>query len=126
MQLSFGSKLIYLFEPGSWSEALFDVVVGSLTGVIRAFHVFWRCVYVNVVRPIGNLVGFQMSEGKRPKVADGKLKVAAVGFSRTGTVRFVFANRCNPFIGLNFLTRRDVVLCCNSARRNGVSNISYD
>jgi hypothetical protein len=41
---------------------------------------------VNVVRPVAKLVGIHLPEGKRPKVADGKLKVAAVGFSRTGTV----------------------------------------
>ena len=90
MKLSLGSKLIYLFEPGSWSEAIFDVAIGVLTGAIRAMYIFWRCIYVNIVRPIAKLVGIKLPEGKRPKVADGKLKVAAVGFGRTGTVSFVF------------------------------------
>jgi hypothetical protein len=86
VKLSLGSKLIYQFEPGSWAEAVFDVVIGTLTGTIRAFYIISRWAYVSIVRPVANLVGIHLPEGKRPKVDDGKLKVAAVGFSRTGTV----------------------------------------
>lgn len=88
MALSYGSKLIHLFEKGSWSEAIFDVAVGVYIGAIRAFYLLWKCCYVNVLRPISKLVGVQLPEGKRPKISFGELKVAAVGFGRTGTVSF--------------------------------------
>jgi hypothetical protein len=89
MRLSLGSKLIGQFEPGSWAEAVFDVIVGVLAGTLRTCYIFSTWVYVNIVRPMAKLVGLHLPEGKRPKVVDGKIKVAAVGFGRTGTVSYV-------------------------------------
>jgi hypothetical protein len=85
MRISWGSKM--QFEPGSVLEAVHEVVVGSLSGGIRAFYIMTTWVYVNIVRPLGKAVGIQFPDGKRPKTPGGKLKVAAVGFGRTGTVR---------------------------------------
>jgi hypothetical protein len=80
-----GSK--FQFEPGSWLEGAMDVCVGSFSGFVRAFYIMAIWTYVNVIRPVCQQFGIQLSDGKRPKVPDGKIKVTAVGFGRTGTVR---------------------------------------
>jgi hypothetical protein len=74
------------FEQGSWLEALQEIAIGIVTGVIRAWFVVSTWVYVNIIRPIANLIGVHLPEGKREKVTHGTLKVAALGFGRTGTV----------------------------------------
>lgn len=87
MRISMGSK--NQFEPGSWLEAIQEVVVGTLTGGIRAIYVVSSWIYVNILRPLAKAVGIHLPEGKREKTPGGKLKVAAVGFGRTGTVRWL-------------------------------------
>jgi hypothetical protein len=77
----------YRFEPGSWLESVSDVAIGSFAGSMRAFYIMLTWVYVNMVRPIAKIIGITFPDGKRPKVSNGKIKVAAVGFGRTGTVR---------------------------------------
>lgn len=85
MRLSWGSKIHY--EPGSLLEALHDIQTGVVSGTVRTAAIFATWIYVNVVRPIATLLGVSLPEGKRDHVLDGTLKVAAVGFGRTGTVR---------------------------------------
>jgi hypothetical protein len=84
MRISMGSKMH--FEPGSWLEAMQEIVVGSVTGFLRAFYIMGTWLYVNIIRPLASVVGIHFPEGKREKTPGGKLKVAAVGFGRTGTV----------------------------------------
>ena len=73
--------------PSSWRELVLDVTTGVWYGSIRAMALVRTCVYVNAVRPLAILLGFSdLPEGKRPRVANGTIKVAAVGFGRTGTV----------------------------------------
>jgi hypothetical protein len=85
MHTSVGSKMQW-FEPESWWQTGQDVVIGSVVGGYRAAYVVYVWFYVNTVRPLAHLVGVQLPDGKRPKVPHGTLKVAAVGFGRTGTV----------------------------------------
>ena len=80
-----GSK-IHL-EPDSWLEALHEIMVGTFTGSTRAFYIMSTWIYVNIVRPLAKAVGINVSAGKKEKTPGGKMKVAAVGFGRTGTVR---------------------------------------
>jgi hypothetical protein len=84
MRISMGSKMH--LEPDSWLEAAQEIVVGTLTGVIRAVYVLSNWMYVNVIRPLAKVIGVHLPEGKREKTPGGKLKVAAVGYGRTGTV----------------------------------------
>jgi hypothetical protein len=84
MRISMGSKL--RFEQGSCLEAMLETVVGTLTGTIRALYVLSTWFYVNIIRPLAKVFGIPVPEGKRARTPGGKLKVAAVGFGRTGTV----------------------------------------
>ena len=86
MRISLGSK--QQFEPDSWLEAIQEILVGTLTGGIRAIYIVSSWIYVNILRPLAKAVGIHLPEGKREKTPGGKLKVAAVGFGRTGTVRW--------------------------------------
>jgi hypothetical protein len=81
---SMGSK--QHFEQGSWMEAIQEFVVGTITGLIRSAYIMSTWFYVNIVRPLAKVVGLHFPEGKREKTPGGKLKVAGVGFARTGTV----------------------------------------
>lgn len=85
MRISLGSK--QHFESGSWLEAVLEILVGSLTGSIRACYIVTTGVYLNVIRPMASVLGIRFPTGKRKKMLGGKIKVAAVGFGRTGTVR---------------------------------------
>jgi hypothetical protein len=85
MRITLGSK--HRFEPGSILETIVDVFTGSLTGTVRAIQIVSTWVYANTIRPFANnVLGLHLSAGMRPKVPDGTIKVAAVGFGRTGTV----------------------------------------
>ena len=73
--------------PTSWREAILDVGTGVWYGTMRSMAVVGTCLYVNAVRPLALLLGFpNLPAGKRPRVPNGKIKVAVVGFGRTGTV----------------------------------------
>ena len=65
-----------------------DVITGAWNGFRRAFLIMGTCAYVNVVRPIAIRLGCSnfVPEGKRPRVSNGQIQVAVVGFGRTGTV----------------------------------------
>jgi len=85
--MAFGSRLD--LEPGSWHDVVREVLEGSFTGVYRAAAVIVTWAYVNIIRPLASLIGIMLPEGKREKIPGAELKVAAVGFGRTGTVRAV-------------------------------------
>ena len=76
-----------------WSDAddntvVLDVTTGAWNGFRRAFLIMGTCAYVNIVRPVAIRLGCHhlVPEGKRPRVSDGQIQVAVVGFGRTGTV----------------------------------------
>ena len=97
MSVAWGSRLH--FEPGSWLEVAHDTFTGLWSGATRSFVIMGTWVYVNIVRPLANLVGVHhLPEGKREYVKDGKLKVAVVGFGRTGTVSKQPRRRCGIFL----------------------------
>jgi hypothetical protein len=88
MRITLGSKS--RFEPGSIMETIVDYATGTYTGSVRATQIIGSWLYANTIRPFGNhVLRLNLSPGMRPKVENGKIKVAAVGFGRTGTVRFV-------------------------------------
>ena len=68
-------------------EAGLDTVIGALTGTIRTLYLLFLWVYVNVIRPLASVIGIRFPDGKREKTPGGKIKVAVVGYGRTGTVR---------------------------------------
>lgn len=82
---SVGSQ--WAFEPGSFLDCFQQVVEGVANFGVRSASLGCTLIYVNVLRPIAGTIGIDLTEGKRPKVKNGTLKVAAVGFGRTGTVR---------------------------------------
>ena len=87
MPMTFGSKAH--FAEGSFMESVVDYAVGTYLGIARASEIISNFVYSNTIRPVANQVlGLNLSLGTRPKVENGTIKVAAVGFGRTGTVRF--------------------------------------
>lgn len=79
----------HLLEDEPWRDALHDIASGVWSGSSRAFVIMGTCVYVNLIRPIaaGLLGVHSLPEGRREHVPGGTLKVAVVGFGRTGTVR---------------------------------------
>jgi len=84
-RMSLGTKLN--LEPGSWLDVAREIVEGTASGFVRAFYVMTTWAYVNIIIPLARVIGVQLPEGKREKIPGAKLKVAAVGYSRTGTVR---------------------------------------
>lgn len=86
MRITLGSKS--RFEPGSIMESIVDYAIGAYTGSVRATQIIGTWLYSNTIRPFGNhVLGLNLLPGMRPKVENGAIKVAAVGFGRTGTVR---------------------------------------
>ena len=83
--MAFGSRLD--LEPGSWLDVAREIVEGTATGISRAAAVIATWVYVNLIHPLACAIGFQLPEGKRQKIPGAQMKVAAVGYGRTGTVR---------------------------------------
>ena len=91
MRITLGSKS--RFEPGSMMETIVDYATGTYTGSVRATQIVGSWLYTNTIRPFGNhVLGLNLLPGMRPKVENGKIKVAAVGFGRTGTVRYIDSN----------------------------------
>jgi hypothetical protein len=82
--MNFGSTLH--FQPGSWSETIFEISSGILTG---AGHVIYFMFKILFDRPIYFITGMQILSDQ-PRFLDkgeGQFKVVGVGFGRTGTVR---------------------------------------
>ncbi|KAL7574204.1 hypothetical protein ACA910_012464 [Epithemia clementina (nom. ined.)] len=91
MSMAVGSKLH--FQPGSWLEVVYDVIVGTITGVAHSVYLVSKWWYVNLIRPTLNLCGFRLQIDKVVKSRDGEktLKVVAVGYGRTGTYSLTLA-----------------------------------
>ena len=88
MRITLGSK--FRFEAGSFMETVVDYATGTYAGSVRATQVIGNWLYTNTIRPFGNhVLGLNLLPGMRPKVVNGTIKVAAVGFGRTGTVSFI-------------------------------------
>lgn len=84
MRLAFGSS--FGLEHGSWLETLREILEGMLAGSARAFYIMMAWWYSHVLRPIAQLVGIPIPVYEHPKIVNGTIKVAGVGYSRTGTV----------------------------------------
>jgi hypothetical protein len=68
-----------------------DYAIGTYTGSVRATQIIGTWLYTNTIRPFGNhVLGLNLLPGMRPKIENGAIKVAAVGFGRTGTVRISY------------------------------------
>jgi hypothetical protein len=82
-----GAKL--QLEPGSWAETLYDVYIGVVVGAAHSMYIVGKWWYVHVVLPLGRTVGMDWRADKQVISRDGEktLKVVAVGYGRTGTVR---------------------------------------
>jgi len=82
-----GSKL--QFEPGSWLEALYDVYTGIVVGAAHPAYLLKRWGYVHLTLPLLNAFGTGLQSDKPviSKDRERTLKVIAVGYGRTGTVR---------------------------------------
>lgn len=79
-----GSK--FNVATDSWLDIPVDVATGLIGGCQRTFYIISIWLYDNIVQPIANPI-FHISSttGKHPKNSTGTIKVAAVGFGRTGT-----------------------------------------
>jgi hypothetical protein len=77
------------YAPGSWQEAANDIYTGSVVGGAHSIYLVAKWWHVNCIGPILNLFGLQLNEDKIVESKDGEktLKVVAVGYGRTGTVR---------------------------------------
>lgn len=88
MSMAVGSKL--QLEPGSWTEATYDVVIGIAVGAAHSFYIVTRWWMAHVVRPMLNAMGVQSPITGGPSATasnrEKTLKVVAVGYGRTGTV----------------------------------------
>ena len=86
MSMSFGSKL--QLEPGSWTEAFYDVYIGVVVGGRHSAFLFTRGLYKVFVNPAFSLLGIPTSDALSEAATNTEgLKVVAVGYGRTGTVR---------------------------------------
>lgn len=87
MSMASGSKL--QLEPGSWLEALYDIYIGTVVGAAHSIYITAKWWYVNVAIPLSAAFGYELKQDKEIVSKDGEktLKVVAVGFGRTGTVR---------------------------------------
>jgi hypothetical protein len=84
--MAMGAKL--QLEPGSLMETLYDIYIGIVVGANHSFYIVSRWWYLNLFRPI--LLAFDIDLGvfeAKPKEGKETLKVVAVGYGRTGTVR---------------------------------------
>lgn len=84
MSMAFGSKL--QLQSGSWMEAVYDVYIGIVVGAGHGFHVGTKFGYDLTLRPLLSLLGFSDEYQVQEENTEG-LKVVAVGYGRTGTVR---------------------------------------
>lgn len=86
------------YEPGSWQEMLNDIYTGTVVGAAHSIYLVAKWWYVNLFRPILNVFGFYLPEDKIVQSKDGEktLKVVAVGYGRTGTVRVVVVGHGAP------------------------------
>ena len=75
-------------EPGSWTEACIDVVFGLVAGQLRVAKLLFKSMYLHGIHPLAMAFGFHDNPIFSPirKVENGTIKVALLGYGRTGTV----------------------------------------
>lgn len=85
--MAVGSKL--QLEPGSWAEFAYDVTIGFAVGAAHSLYLIarWVCLHILRVLRIFGIDGIRDSEINERGEGDKALKVVAVGYGRTGTVR---------------------------------------
>ena len=90
MSMAVGSKL--QLEPGSWAETAYDVCIGIAVGAAHSFYFVTRWWFPRVFHPILRVFGLKLNEQDADTNKEKILKVVAVGYGRTGTVRrLIFA-----------------------------------
>ena len=85
MSMAFGSKLG--LEPGGWAEMIYNVCIGVVVGSNHSISIITNWWYINVIQPILFYLRIIDDTKTMEHDADKKLKVVAVGYGRTGTVR---------------------------------------
>jgi hypothetical protein len=90
MLLSTTAKLS--FQKGSWLELIRDVVMGASVGMMHPVTLVRKWLYAEVLIPsVNSMFGWNLQRDHMVHSKDGEktLKVVAVGYGRTGTVRVV-------------------------------------
>jgi hypothetical protein len=87
MSMALGSKL--QLEPGSWAELAYDVCIGIAVGAMHSIWITGRWWFNHLVRPILTFAGLMAPQTAESESEENELKVVAVGYGRTGTVRRV-------------------------------------
>jgi hypothetical protein len=78
-------------EPGSWTETAVDIGFGVIAGSLRVSKLGWNSLYLHAIRPLSISLGISDAHDHAlPTVENGTIKVALLGYGRTGTVSFVF------------------------------------
>ena len=76
------------FENGSWQEAVHEIYIGFVVGVMHNWYFIDKFGREKIAEPIATLLGyghlFGAIEGPEKEKT---LKVVGVGYGRTGTVR---------------------------------------
>jgi hypothetical protein len=84
--MSYGAKL--QLEPGSWTEAAYDIYIGTVVGARHSAFLVSRTFYKLLVQPFLTILGLKnIFEQAQETINTEGLKVVAVGYGRTGTVR---------------------------------------
>lgn len=84
--MAFGSKLE--LQAGSWLEAVYDVVIGVVVGASHSLNMLRKNTMNSAfIGWIFEYLGFERHVGGKSTTNTEGLKVVAVGYGRTGTVR---------------------------------------
>jgi hypothetical protein len=88
--LSLGSK--WQFQPGSWAELLYELAIGMAVGCAHSSYLVARFLYRMISYVPLMLLRFRENTSRTdpPTItteSEKRLKVVAVGYGRTGTVR---------------------------------------
>jgi hypothetical protein len=98
--------------PGSWQEIAYDFYIGFVVGAAHSLKLVGRWWYVHLIVPVARLFGRTLEtenyrrgpassdDARKSDVHDeeGKLKVVAVGYGRTGTVSLCLAMVANACV----------------------------
>jgi hypothetical protein len=106
------------FESGSWQEAVYDIVIGCITGGAHYLYFVRKWVEGYLLNPLLKLAGMVEEPATLLPPNAGKLKVVGIGYGRTGTVRLLYC-----FVVLTTLLhciQAEVVISFSKYRQVGV------
>lgn len=88
MSMAIGSKLE--LAPGSWAELVYDICIGVAVGAHHSYYIISKWWLEQFIHPIFRF--FEVIEDSyNDSNGNNKLKVVAVGYGRTGTVRAILS-----------------------------------